>query len=366
MVWEMGSLPPYVSRTVIAERLPLIFPEGTPSRGYCVRELAASTVFAAIYIGAVEGTGCHLGPVHVYRMTREQAAKSSDRARAAYVLAIKRKARIAGKRWYADNTREPIRDETLRDGLVAVGAITSREDLPTTSGAPRYALRVEFAALFDPALQGEELNHAIVKFHNAYLSKSALARVSIMLAVAVDSTSKIEVNFPNGERRHLAPGPSSVIAKAVIEVFTKRYLDTPAVLWLSESGNKVVLRDDRIASKIGLQIEADKNLPDIILADLGLSDPLLVFVEVVASDGPITPRRQAALHAVTDAAGFSRRSVAFLTAYRDRDATISKRTVPQLAWGSFAWFASEPGDIIMLHGGGRQGTRLHQLMAIAG
>ena len=29
----------------------------------------------------------------------------------------------SGTRWYADNTREPIRDETLREGLMAVGAV---------------------------------------------------------------------------------------------------------------------------------------------------------------------------------------------------------------------------------------------------
>jgi hypothetical protein len=66
----MAALPPYVTRELVAERLPLIFPEGTPNRIYCVRELSASTVFAALYIGAVEGSGVFLGPVHVYRMTQ--------------------------------------------------------------------------------------------------------------------------------------------------------------------------------------------------------------------------------------------------------------------------------------------------------
>ncbi|WP_256378598.1 BsuBI/PstI family type II restriction endonuclease [Nordella sp. HKS 07] len=63
------------------------------------------------------------------------------------------------------------------------------------------------------------------------------------------------------------------------------------VLWLSESGNKVVIRGDAIASATGLRIEADKNLPDLILADLGDKEPLILFVEVVATDGAITDRR---------------------------------------------------------------------------
>ena len=78
------TLPTYITRDVVAERLPLIFTEGTPNRTYCVRELAASTVFTALYIGAVEGADVYLGPVHVYRMTDLQATKSSDEQRVAY------------------------------------------------------------------------------------------------------------------------------------------------------------------------------------------------------------------------------------------------------------------------------------------
>lgn len=364
MLLAMTLPPPYITRKIIAERLPLIFPEGTPNRTYCIRELAASTVFAALYVGAVEGAGSYLGPVHVYRMTEEQAARSSSKAREEYAKAIvQKRKKIPGTRWYADNTREPIRDETLRDGLVAIGAVIGRQDLPTTSGAPRYALKKDFAALFDPSLQGKDLSHAISAFHDAHLSKSALARVSIMLAGAGDNTSKVRITFPNGETRQLAPGPSSIIVRAVVEVFAAQFLEKPAVLWLSESGNKIVMRDDRIANAIGLRIEADKNLPDLILADLGPREPVIVFVEVVATDGAITPRRQDAIYALTDAAGFKRRHIAFLTAYRDRDSPGFKKTVAQLAWNSFAWFVSEPDMMMIMRGGAKSGGRLAELIA---
>jgi hypothetical protein len=358
----MTSPPSYVSRDLVAERLPLIFPEGTPNRTYCVRELAASTVFAALYIGAVEGANRYLGPVHVYRMTREQAALSDIADREAYVTTLTRKnGFVAGARWYADNTREPIRDETLRDGLVAIGAILRREDLPTTSGLPRYALTTDFAALFDPLLEGQTLEAAIAGFQETHLSKGALARVTIMRAGAVANPSGLRVTFPNGETRLLAPGPSSIIAQAVIEVFAKRYLTAPAVLWLSESGNKVVVRDDAIANAIGLKIEADKNLPDLVLADLGKKSPLILFVEAVATDGAVTERRRAALHAVTDAAGFDRSQVAFLTAYQDRQSAGFRKTAAQLAWGTFAWFVSEPDHILVLHDGSANRSLLSAL-----
>ena len=81
-------MPPFIGRDVVAERLRLIFPDGTPNRTYCVRELAASTVFAALYIGAVEGADRFLGPVHVYRMTGEQSVRASQADRDAYRVGV--------------------------------------------------------------------------------------------------------------------------------------------------------------------------------------------------------------------------------------------------------------------------------------
>ena len=344
-----APLPSYASRQVIAQRLPLIFPVGTAHRNYCVRELAASTVFAALYIGAVEGSGRHFGPVHVYRMTAEQAANANADSREAYNTAVLAKQQVTGTRWYADNTREPIRDETLRDGFVSIGAVLRREDLPTTSGAPKYALRSDFAALFDPALDGQKLEKAIAEFQAKHLSKSAQARIAIMWTGAAGSSETVLVRFPNGETRQLAPGPSSMISKAVIEVFAPHFLQEPAVLWLSESGNKVVIRDEKIASAIGLKIEADKNLPDLILADLGPTDPLIIFVEVVATDGAVTQRRKEAFDNLANEAGFNRKQVVAITAFEDRQSTGFKKTVTQLAWGSLAWFASEPEHLVTFH-----------------
>ena len=80
------------------------------------------------------------------------------------------------------------------------------------------------------------------------------------------------VAFPNGETREMAPGPRSVISKAVVEEFALRFLERPSIIWLSESRNQVVARDDRLAQAIGLAINPSRNLPDLILVDLGPKD----------------------------------------------------------------------------------------------
>jgi len=342
-------LPELPDRDNIHKRLQLIFPEGTPHRNYCTRELAASTVFAALYVGAVESSGAFFGPKHVYRMTDKQANRTDDVSRIRYASKIRGAGfQPSGRRWYSDNTREPIRDETLREGLVALGAVIEKPDVPTTSSQPRYALADSFAALFDPQLKGKGLQDVVVAWQHSALNPGALARIALVRQGAAAGGSHVLVTYPNGETRRMAVGPSTAITKAVIEVFAPRFLQNPAVLLLSESANKIIDRDERLALTIGLKIEADKNLPDTILVDLGPKHPLLVFVEAVATDGPVNDRRKAALEDLAKKAGFPLQHVAFVTAYLDRSGAAFKRTVDALAWGSYAWFVSEPEGLIEL------------------
>ena len=345
-------LPPLLSVERIQERLFLIFPEGTTSRNYCTREIAAKTVFVMLYIGAIHGTNVWMRPNQVTRMTDTQASQHDENARLSWARDSMRPHRgeIRG-RWYAVDTREPIRDETLRDGLIPAGAVKEREGLATTSSKPRYALTPGFSPLFDPALEGQVLETAIKEWRQANLSAGALARIAIERRGAVAAKTSVTVTFPSGETRRMTAGPSSVISKAVIEEFAPRFLTRPGVVWLSESGNKVVARDDGLAKAIGLTIQPDRNLPDLILVDLGPDVPLLVFVEVVATDGAITVMRKEALLAIAIDAGFRPNHVAFLTAYSNSDHPAFKKTASALAWQSFVWFVSEPDHIIMLREG---------------
>ena len=360
------SLPPYLSREEIHRRLPLIFPSGVAHRNYCVREAAASTIFAMLYTGAIEGADRWIAPKHVMRMTAEQSALCSDADRNAYSDDVMRPGfQAAGKLWYRENSREQIRDETLRQGFITNNAAVERSGIATTANVPRYALRAEFAALFHPALVGEFFDAAVTAWQNKALSAAALARTTMIRRGAASGGEEILVTFPSGETRRLAPGPSSPITKAVIEQFATAFLQDPAVLWLSESRNKVVSRDDDLAALLKINISADKTLPDVILVDLGDGNPdrvMLIFVEVVATDGPVTPARQAAFLALATEARFPPQRVAHVSAFLDRSHQAFKKAVPDLAWHSFAWFAAEPNQIMVLCDGTKTGARLLDLL----
>jgi hypothetical protein len=340
--------PPPVSE--VQSRLKLIFPEGTPHRAASVSDVAAKTVFVLLYVGAIDGKEQWIRPDQVTRMTDAQAAMQTNEQREAWLklsMASSSKQEIPG-RWYAPNSREGIRDDTIKNALVPNGVVLEKPGVSTTSGSPRWSLQASFASLFDPALTGDALETAAANWRQDNLSTGALARIMLRLGGAVATGDHVLVKFPSGETRSMAVGDSSLISKAVIEDFAQRFLQMPAVVFLSESRTKVTHRDDNLAKKLGLHIQADKNLPDIILADIGPKHPLLIFVEVVATDGPITAERRAALAAIAKDAKFPEEHVAFVTAYLDRSEAAFKKTVDQLAWGSFAWFVSEPESIVQL------------------
>jgi hypothetical protein len=353
------KLPPLLPRAEVQARLQAIFPDG---RSYCTRDIAGATVFTLLYVGAVEGTDRFLGPKHVYKMSDDQASLTSDAERLSYGSECS-KARFTsrGPQWYADNTREPIRDETLRQGLIPVGAVVERPEVPTTSPSPRYSLTKDFASLFDPKLTGTKLQKAIDAWQAANLSAAGLARITVVQAGRTKNRN-VSLTLPNGETRKLKPGPSAVITRHVVEVFAERFLEQPALIWVSESGKKVFESDNELATSLNLRIDVARNLPDVILADVAHNDFLLVFVEVVATDGSITETRRERLLERAQSAGIPESRTAFVTAYLTRNEPSLKRNFADLAWNSFVWIASEPENIIAMYAGGMNPPRLHALL----
>lgn len=341
------NLPPLLSWQDIHARLPVIFPEGSANRDHSIWEISARTIFVMLYAGAIEGAERWIRPDQVTRMTTFQAQQTDDAARLAWAEASIRpsKADVPG-RWYAVNTRESIRDDTIRYALIQNGAVIERPGLATTSPAGRYALQADFAALLAPDLDEAAFIAKAAAWREKHLNPGALARIAIVRKGAAGGGEYELVTFPNGETRRMSTGPSADISKAVIEVFAPRFLQRPGVIALSESGNKVVARDDELAKAIGLTIPADKSLPDIVLVDLGPTHPLIVFVEVVHTDGPVNEARKTALLQISEGAGFPSQHVAFVTAYLDRAGQPFRKTVSSLAWGTYAWFASEPDRLI--------------------
>ena len=345
------SLPLVPTIAEIQARLEMIFPQGLEMRQNLIREMCAKTVYVFLYGGMVEGSNRLLRPSHIYFYTEEQAAKLSDEERNLWLKHSTRPGfRPEGRRWYADTTREPIRDETIRYGLLDIGAVGKIPGVPTTSSKPIYFLKEDFSGLMNPELKGATLDAAIDGWQKKHLTPAARARMALIASGKVKNSDEVLVTCPDGTVAKLSPGPSSLITKSVVEEFAKAFLTKPALLWMSESGAKVRYQDDATAKAMGLKIDQARVLPDIILMQVGDDgqDTHLVFIEVVASDGPMNQSRLHALLEYVQSSGFPVDQCQFGTAFEDRAGAAFKKCLPQLAWGTFAWFRSEPNKLMWL------------------
>lgn len=351
-----SALPDVPNLETVRRRLEATFPEGVENRGHLVRDMTARTIFAMLYVDAIEGHGW-LRPNQITRMTDAEVQRRGEADRRTWTTeSLRPSAGDIPGRWYADNTREPIRDETLRYGLQPVGALVSREGLGTTSSLPRWALAADFADLF---LCAEEVFAERVEvWRRRHLTSAALTRLAAVQAgIAGGREGEVLVTLPNRRRRVLAPGESSVIARAVIEEFAPRFLARPGVVWLSESSRKDEAADIGLAKLVRLDLSESRILPDIILVDLADEGTRFVFVEVVATDGPVNEQRKVDLTALLERGGHAAGSAAFVTAFLDRDQAAFRRLSSKIAWDSFVWFAAEPDKLIhfrdMEHEAGR-------------
>lgn len=160
------TLRPLLPRDEVHARLRRLFP---PEAFDTVTSnpLAGAAVAAMLYVGAVvpdaapsssESTWAR--PSTCLWLSDGAYSRTAEHERAAWLAAALRNRKkvvelLASwgepfEPWYADNTRETLRDETFSRWL-DFGAMRYREGVKTTAGHPRWALTESFADLFAPS-----------------------------------------------------------------------------------------------------------------------------------------------------------------------------------------------------------------------
>lgn len=342
------SLPALLRLDQVQDRLQVIFPTSFPDRGLLVGEMAAKLFFVALYGNFIEGTGQWFRPSTVIRFSHEQKVKTADEQRQAWLMACHAPGYKPANQWYADNTREPVRDDLIRNRLMPIGIVVKRPGLPPTSPAPIYALAQPFASLFDPALEGEALESAVAAWQDKHLDTMTLKRMRLLAKGVQAKEGQVEVTLPTtGKTLRLAAGDASTITKDVCEVLARKMCVGPVVVHVSLSDMKLFRELEGEAEAIGLTFNANAELPDVVFADVGCEEGMVVtFVEVVHSDGPISEVRKKALLQIAKDAGIEPEHVRLVTAFEDRNAPAFKKRVSELARGSSVWFRSEPDMLV--------------------
>jgi hypothetical protein len=332
----------------IRERLELIFPPEFPNRTILIGIMASRVIYVFLYGGFIEGSLRYLRPSNVYFFTEEQAARRSNQERVAWLnTANAPKYRPKGERWYADNSREPIRDNLMRNRWLPLGIMQKLPGYAVTSGSPINYLSADFAALFDPELKDDALAEMIAAWRKKHLNKATLTRMALKAQGVAEKKGDVFIEMPDGTRARISAGPSSLITKGLIEDFARIHLRNPSVLWLSASDKKAYPQYVELSSTIGLKFDLSSELPDLILADLA-DQTRFLFCEVVASEGPVTEERKHALLAIIKNSNIPEDAVSFLTAFEDREAKEFRKTFSEIAVGTQIWFRSEPNLLVIM------------------
>ena len=202
----------------LRQRLGQIFPDDFPGRGILVGEMAARVVYVFLYGAFVGDLGRYLRPSYVYLFTEKQALKTSPTQRGAWCeVAGKPGFRPLGTRWYADNSRESIRDDLMRNTMLRLGLAHKRPGIPVTSSRPIWYLNKEFADLLQPNIKGLLLDRKVVAWQAKALDPGTLQRMALKAQGAQRREGEILVDLPDSTRIRIAAGPSSLIAKDLIE-----------------------------------------------------------------------------------------------------------------------------------------------------
>ena len=327
------SFPKILPVEDIQFRLNCIFPENFPNRKTLVGSIAARSIFVFLYGGFIGENGRYLRPSHIYRFTIDQETHTEISDRAKWVSdCIRPRYTPSGERWYQDNTRESIRDDLFRNEFERLGIVGKHipDNHSTTSSKPIYYLDTAFAELFNPEYSEEILNNRIKAWQDKNLSRDNLAIMALRAKHIQAKSSDIFIEMPDGQRLKLSAGASNNMVKDTIELFCPKYLQAPCVLWISASDKKSYPEFVRLAEEVGLVININTTLPDLILADL--STPLrIIMCEIVATDGPITIKRIEDFIQIIKQSKIPLENVEYMTIFADREAPAFKKSFPKIA-----------------------------------
>jgi hypothetical protein len=237
---------------------------------------------------------------------------------------------------YAENTRETIRDESIKP-MVAAGIAEINPDSPdrsTNSPATVYQIVPEALTLLKKFGQADWAD-ALAEYlagHETLIEKYARKRAEFQLQVK------------DGESHaYISPGAHSDLIKQIIEQFMPRFAPNSVTLYIGDTRKKWGRFDKEKLAKLGIEVSGHGQMPDVVLYDEAKN--WLFLIESVTSNGPIDGRRYEELIGLF---AKSKAELVFVTAFPNRQ--FMRRFLDVLAWETEVWIADSPDHLIHFNG----------------
>lgn len=233
---------------------------------------------------------------------------------------------------YAENSRETIRKQAMHHFRNA--AFIEDNGLATNSPNYRYRLTDEMLALIRAYGNREwknELN-AFQEKHESLISQYSVKR----------SFQKVPVII-NGQKLTFSTGNHNLLQKAIIEEFAPRFAPNTECLYVGDTIEKAMVKNENKLRKLGFEITLHDKMPDVVLYSAERN--WLYFIEAVTSVGPMEPKRIKEIEEMTENVKAGK---IYITAFLNFK-TFQKFSA-SLAWETEVWIADVPDHMIHLNG----------------
>jgi adenine-specific DNA-methyltransferase len=146
-----------------------------------------------------------------------------------------------------------------------------------------------------------------------------------------------------GQPLALTPSAHSQLIKAIVEQFGPRFVPGAEVLYIGDTGSKMVHFDQVTFASLGLSFDTHGKFPDVILYFREMN--WLLLIEAVTSHGPVDAKRHAELALLF---AHSTPGLVYVTAFPDRQTMA--RYLGDISWETEVWIADAPGHLIHFNG----------------
>lgn len=242
------------------------------------------------------------------------------------------------KRPYAENTRETIRDESIKP-LVSAGVVMHNPDDPSRAvNSPKNCYQVEPDALTLFRTFGKPTWR---KMLTAYLPR----RQTLADKYARHrDMARIPVRIKDGETITLSAGEHSTLIRAILEEFSPRFVPNGELIYVGDTGSKWGYFDRDLLKSLCVDVRQHGKMPDVVIYFRAKN--WLILAEAVTSSGPVDGRRHAEL---SELFKYSTAGLVYVTAFPSRGETMRKY-LSVIAWETEVWSADAPTHLIHFNG----------------
>ena len=238
---------------------------------------------------------------------------------------------------YKTGSRESVRRRTLHQFMDA-GLIVINPDNPArATNSDQTVYQIEASALGLLRTYGTSEWQANLETYLAsrqtLLEKHAAER----------EMARIPVILPDGKIFSLSGGGQNILIQEVIQGFCPLWTPGGVVLYVGDTGEKFALYNEAAFQALGVEIDQHGKMPDVIVHYK--ERDWLLLIEAVTSHGPVDAKRRSELQTL-----FSHSSapLVYVTTFLDRASMT--RYLPEIAWETEVWCASDPTHLIHFDG----------------